>query len=125
LAIAFSFRALCLLSFCGRCQFGGRALMHLGRLSWFAGMTDITILDCPGHFTIVTGTAVLTIDNFEHIDLVTPGFHFESEIRMTNLASKTNAMKPVWKNNRAHPGRIGVIVNQHVTILGTNHRRFR
>jgi hypothetical protein len=88
-------------------------------------MTNIAILYRPGYLAIMTGTTVLTIDNFQHIDLVTAGFHLEAEVGVTDLATETDTMKPVRKNHRAHAGLIGVIIHQHITILGNDYRRHR
>jgi hypothetical protein len=47
------------------------------------------------------------------------------QVGMANLAPETDAMKPMGENYRAHAGSIGVIVNQHVAILGNHYRRHR
>ena len=85
--------------------------MHLGRLAGNPGMTDIAIFNRPGDLTVVAGSAEFTIDNFQHVDLVAPGFHLEPEIGVANLATKSNAMKPVRENHRAHTGCVGEIVD--------------
>ncbi len=99
--------------------------MYLGWLSRYPRMADIAILDGPGYLAIVAGPAILAIDNFQHVNLIAAGFHLETEVGMANLAPETDAMKPMGENYRAHAGSIGVIVNQHVAILGNHYRRHR
>lgn len=65
----------------------------------------------------MAGTAVLAIDNLEHIDLIAAGLHFEAEISVAYLASESNSMEPVWEHYRPHSGRIGIVVNDNVTVL--------
>jgi hypothetical protein len=88
-------------------------------------MADIAILDGPGYLAIVAGPAILAIDNFQHVNLVATGLHLETEVGMANLAPETDAMKPMGENHGPHAGRIGVIIHQHVTILGNHYRRHR
>ena len=81
-----------------------RAFVHLRRMTGFTGVADIAVFDRPCNFTIVTGAAVFSVNDFQHIDLITTGFHLEAEIGMANLATEPNTVEPMRKNNRAHAG---------------------
>lgn len=91
--------------------------MYLGRLSRFTRMTDITAFDRPGHFAVMTGPAILAIDNLQHVDLITTSLHFEPEIGVAYLAPEADPVEPVRKHNRSHPGCIGIIIDENVTIF--------
>ena len=95
--------------------------MNLGRRSRFSRMTDITVFDRPGNLAIMAGTTILPIDNFQHIDLITAGFHFETQIGVTDLASEADAVKPVRENDRAHCSSIRIIIYQYIAIFGMEY----
>ena len=59
----------------------------------------------------MASATVFTVDYFEHIDFIAACFELESEVRMTDLASEPDTMKPVWKNHRAHSSGFRVIID--------------
>ena len=92
--------------------------MHLGRLARHARMAEIAAFDGPGYLSVMASAAVLTVDDFQHVDLVAARFHLESKIGMADLASEADAMKPVRKYDRAHTRSLRVIVDQYIAVLG-------
>ena len=92
--------------------------MDLGLRTRFAGMTDITGLHRPRNLAIVAGAAILAINNFQHIDIVSACFELEAQIGMAYFATETDAMKPVREDNRAHTGCFRIVVDHDIPIFG-------
>jgi len=92
--------------------------MHLCRLARHSRMTEIAAFDGPGYFSVMASATILTVDNFQHIDLIAARFHLESKICMADLASEADAMKPVRKNDRAHACSLRVIIDQYIAVFG-------
>jgi hypothetical protein len=65
-------------------------------------MAEVAVLYRPGNSSIVARTTILTINDFQHIDFITPGFELEPKICVTDFASKPHAVKPMREYNRAH-----------------------
>ena len=78
--------------------------MDMGLGAGFAGMTDIAGFHRPGDLAIVAGAAILAIDNFQHIDIVSARFELETQVGMADLAAKTDTVKPVRENHWPHAG---------------------
>jgi hypothetical protein len=81
-------------------------------------MAEIAIFDGPGNSTIVACAAELSIYDLEHIDVVSACLECEAQITVANLASKPDPVKPVWEDDRAHARIVGVLVHDHVAVLG-------
>jgi hypothetical protein len=76
----------------------------------FSRMAKVTVLQPPGHIIIVTGTAILAIADFNHVNFICAGAHDKTELAMANFAAKTDAMKPMRENYRAHIVRLGLLI---------------
>jgi hypothetical protein len=70
----------------------------------------------------VAGTTELTIDYFQHIDLVAAGLELEAQVSMTDLATKSNTVKPVGKDSRPHSRFIRVVINYDITVFRLRYR---
>jgi hypothetical protein len=81
-------------------------------------MAELAVFHRPGNLAIMAGTAKLATDDLGHIDLVATGFELEAEVGMTNLALKTDAVKPMGKDGRPHTGGIGKVVYDNIAIFG-------
>jgi len=65
--------------------------MHLRWRVRHAGVAEFTILNGPGHVTVVASSAILAVDDFHHVDIVTAGFELKAEIAVAHLAAKANS----------------------------------
>jgi hypothetical protein len=81
-------------------------------------MAQIAVLGGPGQFAVVARTTKLAIDNLKHIDLVTASLELKTQVSVADLATEPHAVEPVWKHYWTHPGGIGVIVNDNITVFG-------
>ena len=96
-----------------------RAFMHLRRCIRLSGMTDVAVFNRPGDAAIVAGTAIFAVDDFHHVDLVAAGLKFEAKIAVTDFAAKSHAVKPMWKDHRAHARLVGKVIDYDIAIFGT------
>ena len=62
-------------------------------------------------------TTKLTIDDFLHGDVIAARAHLKSQLKMTNLATKSNAMEPVRVNHRPHALLLRMLIEYHVGIF--------
>ena len=96
--------------------------MHLCRRPRVTRVAEFAIFDRPGDVTVVAGAAVLPVDDLHHVDVIAARLESEAQVSVTDLAAKSNAMKPVWKDNRAHLGVAGVLVEYNVPVFGGRWR---
>ena len=73
----------------------------------------------------MAGTAVLTVDDLDHVNFVRTGLECEAQIAVANLAAKTDAMKPVWKHYRSHASVVRKLVYDNITVLSLGSIRQR
>lgn len=59
----------------------------------------------------------LAVKDFQHRDVVATGFELKAKIAMTDLATETNAVKPVGEYGRAHACRVRVIVDYDIAVF--------
>jgi hypothetical protein len=98
----------------GRIKFRHRGRCELA----FSGMAPITVERSPGDPAIVAFPAILPLDDLDHRDLIGTGLHRE-DIRVADLAFKSDAMKPVGKDHGGHLGFLCLPVHDDITVLGT------
>jgi hypothetical protein len=55
-------------------------------------------------------TAIAALHQVVHGDIVASQLHFEAQFRMANLTTVPNSVKPVRKDNGAHPLFLGTLV---------------
>ena len=79
-----------------------RAVVHLGRCIRLPGMAELAVFDRPCDIAIVAGTAVLAIDDLDHVYFIRTSLEREAQIAVADLAAKPDAMKPVRKYHRSH-----------------------
>jgi len=71
----------------------------------------------------MTLAAKFPVYDIRHENVVGPGSHFKANFCVTHFALKTNAMKPMRKNYRAHAVFFRPIVKYHIAVFGTRQRR--
>ena len=93
-------------------------MVNLGRCIGDARMTEVTIFDGPCNVAVMASTAILAIDNLQHVDAVAARLEFETQVAVTDFAAETYAMKPVREDDRPHARLVGEFVDYDITILG-------
>lgn len=96
--------------------------MHLRLGTGLTGVAEVTVFGGPGDIAIVAGATELTIDNFQHVDLVAAGLKLEAQVRMTDLATESNTVKPMGKDSRPHTRLIRVVINYDITVFCLRYR---
>jgi hypothetical protein len=86
-------------------------------------VAQITVLDRPGNISVVTHPAIPASNNVIHGHVIGACTHFESELVVTDLAAKANAMKPVGEDHRSHVFFFGISVQDNVTVFGLHGRK--
>jgi hypothetical protein len=86
-------------------------------------MAQYTVLYGPRNLTIVAGAAVFALNDLVHIDIVPSGLELEADIGVTDFATETYAMEPVWKHGRTNSCLVRVIVYYYVAVLCFGRRR--
>jgi len=81
-------------------------------------MAEIASVYAPGDLVIVAHATILSVNDLPHGNVVGANPHFKSQLVMTYLAAKTNAVKPMRINYRANIIFIGKPVQHHIAILG-------
>ena len=81
-------------------------------------MAEIASSRAPGDLVIVAHATILSVTDFSHGNIVGTNPHFKSQLVMTNLAAKTNAVEPVRENHRTNIIFVGKPVQHHIGILG-------
>lgn len=81
-------------------------------------MTELAVFDRPCDIAIVAGTAVLTINDLDHVYFIRTGLECEAQITVADLAAKTDAMKPVWKHYRPHASIFREFVDDDIAVFG-------
>jgi hypothetical protein len=66
-------------------------------------MAEIALDRTPGDLVIVACAAVSSVDDTQHIDIITAGAQLEPDLHVTHVATEADSMEPVRKYNRAHP----------------------
>lgn len=84
---------------------------------WLARMTQVAVLNAPRDLIIVAHTAEFALVKILHLHVIGAGAHFESKFVVTHLASKSNSMEPVGKDDRTYTCRVGIPVEQDVSVL--------
>jgi hypothetical protein len=74
------------------------------------------MIGTPSDLSVVAFPAKFSINNFRHRDIVATGTHFEN-FGVAYIASKTETVKPMWKNHWSHSLMFGVPVKHHVRIF--------
>lgn len=92
--------------------------MDLGGRARFSGMAEFAVFHRPGDFSIMANAAKFTVDNFVHIDVVSPGLEFKADVSVTDFALKSYSVKPVREYRRAHAGFVRVIINDYIAVFG-------
>jgi hypothetical protein len=80
-------------------------------------MAQVTVFYRPGNVSIMASTTIFTIDDLQHVYFISAGFEFEAKISMAYLAAEPDTVKPVWKNNRSHTGRIRIVIYYNITVF--------
>lgn len=80
-------------------------------------MAEIAVLDRPCDVAVVASPTIFTIDNFQHVDLVAPGFELEAQVAVAHLATEADAVKPVREDHRTHACFVGELVDYDISIL--------
>jgi len=88
----------------------------------FSGVTPIAVDRGPGDAAVMTLSAEVAFDDFDHIDIVGSLSHLENR-GMTDLAFESDSMKPVGENDGRHSGLLGVVVQGDVAVFGLGNRR--
>jgi len=86
-------------------------------------VTSITILRTPGNFVVVAHAAEFPLNNISHGNVVAASAHNKTIFIMAHIASKSQAMKPVWKDHWPHTFFFGSLIEHQVAILPLRHRR--
>ena len=87
------------------------------------GMTQVAILDSPGNLAIMAHSAKFALRDFIHGDIIGARPHFKPQFVVTDLATKTDSMKPVRKHHGPDALLFRIIVQYHVAILRTGRGR--
>ena len=64
----------------------------------------------------MTSSAILTVNNLQHVNFAASGLEGKSYVTMTGLAGVAYAMKPVWKNDGTNTALVRIIVEDNVAI---------
>ena len=99
--------------------------MDLGWRARFGRMAKIAVFHRPGNFIVMASTAVLPVDNLEHVDFITTCLEFKTQVGMTDFAAKSDSMKPVRKNHGTHLGRVRIIIHHDIAIFRMHQRAGR
>ena len=91
--------------------------MYLRLAAGYSRMTEIAVLDRPCNVAVVAAAAVFAVDNLQHADIISSGLKLKPQIIMTDLATKADAVEPMWEDDRAHAGIFGVLVDHDVTVF--------
>jgi len=67
-------------------------------------------------------TTELPFYDVNHLYVITAGTHFKTQLTMTDLTSKADAMKPVGKYHRTDTIGISAFIDHHICIFGTRYR---
>jgi len=81
-------------------------------------MAEIAFIHTPGDLVIVAHATILSVNDSPHGNIVGTNPHFKSQLVVTNLAAKTNAVEPMRKNHRTNIVFVGKPVQHHIGILG-------
>lgn len=80
-------------------------------------MTQPAILDIPGYFTIMAGTAEPIIEDVSHGDFISTRFKLKTKVGMTYLAGIPYAMEPMRENDWPDAGFGGKIIDYDIAVL--------
>ena len=81
-------------------------------------MAEIASIHAPGDLAIVAHATILPVNDFPHGNIVGTNPHFKSQLAVTNLAAKTNAVEPMRINHRTNIIFVGKPVQHHIGIFG-------
>lgn len=70
----------------------------------------------------MASAAEFTVLDVSHVYIVGAGAHLETNFSVTYIAFETDAMKPVRKDDRTHPGPFSSLVDYHIPVLGIDRR---
>lgn len=70
----------------------------------------------------MTSTAVFSIDDLKHINLICPGLHLKANVTMTGLAAVANSMKPMRKDDGSNSRVIRIVIDDDIAIFGITVR---
>jgi hypothetical protein len=90
----------------------------------FSGVATITIEGRPGDPPIMAFSTVLPFNDFDHGNIIGPAPHFKN-IRMTDLAFKSNPVEPMRKNDRWNTRLFGIPVHGNIAVLSSRRGRKR
>lgn len=82
-------------------------------------VAQIAFLRPPGVSVVMAGAAEFSILDICHGYIVGTRAHLETDFSVTYIAFEADAMKPVRKDNRAHPGFFCPLVEYYVPVFGT------
>src|SRR5574341_2397449 len=86
------------------------------RVLALAGGAAVAVQGSPRNSAVVALAAILALDDFDHGDLIGPGFH-DKDVVVANLALEPDAVKPVREDHRRHFGLLGLAVHHDVAVL--------
>jgi hypothetical protein len=86
-------------------------------------VTQVAILRRPGDLPVVTHSTELAIDDLFHRDLVGARTHLEAQLVVTDLASISDSVEPVGKDDGANAFLLRLPIDDYVSILADSGSR--
>ena len=83
-----------------------------------ATVAQVALVDAPGDITVMTATAIASVDNVEHFYIVVAGFEMDAEIVVAYLACEADAVEPMGKYDGVDTSICRVIIDYHIAIFG-------
>lgn len=85
-------------------------------------MTVVALIGRPGDIPVMARSAKPPFNDVGHFEIVAADTHLESKLGVTDFAAETDAVKPVWENDRPHTFFFRPPVENHVAIFGGGRR---
>ena len=83
----------------------------------FAGMAQVTLVDGPGDFPVVTGAAELACRDVFHRNVIASHPHFEVELTVADFAFEPDPVEPVGENHGPHALGFRMFIEYHIRVF--------
>ena len=87
----------------------------------FAAMAQIAGFRRPGYFPVMARTAILSLADLIHRDVIAARLRLEAKVYVADGALEPHSVKPMRKYNWRHPFPLGLLVDDDVAVLRPNN----